>query len=360
MNTKLSQNLIIGLSLAALAGWAACAAEKVGGGTPGTAGTIGTGVAGTTGSGTGVAGTTGAGTGVAGTTGSGTGVAGTTGSGTGVAGTTGTGVAGTTGSGTGVAGTTGSGTGVAGTTGSGTGTGGAAGAAVVQKLCATKTTLMNPVLVNFETYTGTVTADMFAAPFGGATAGTGNAYTGPYSYGDGSVTPTLAILAGRPPSNWAVSQTATAAHTWGMGGGIWMNCADASTYKGITFWVRGSGPLNVFNVSLNMENTSMPDAANAAGGGTCTGTTDTCKPATKSDLPLTADWTQVSILWADFTAGMNGTTTVIPNGNDVTGIGWTVPLKFQLDPTVPADAAGPYIAVMGDLVINIDDVSFIP
>jgi hypothetical protein len=306
MNNRF-KNFIIGLLLAGVAVWAACAAEKVGGGTPGTAGSSGSG----------------------------------------------TGVAGTTGSGTGVAGTTGSGTGVAGTTG-------AAGAPVVQKLCATKTTLMNPMLVNFETYDGTVTADKFAAPFGGATMNTGTAYTGPYSYGDGSVTPTLAILAGRPPSNWAVSQTAMAAHTWGMGGGIWMNCADASAYKGITFWVRGSGPLNVFNVSLNMENTSMPDAASAAGGGTCTGTTDTCKPATKSDLPLTADWTQVSILWADFTPGMNGTTAVIPNGNIVTGIGWTVPLKFQLDPTVSADAAGPYIAVMGDLVINIDDVSFIP
>ncbi len=336
MNMK-PRTLIVGLLLAAVATWAACAAESVGDGTPGTAGT--------TGSGTGVAGTTGSGTGVAGTTGSGTGVAGTTGSGTGVAGTTG--------SGTGVAGTTGSGTGVAGTTG-------AAGAAVVQKDCATKTTPMNPMLINFETYTGTVTADKFAAPFGGATAGTGTAYTGPYSYSDGSTTPTLAILAGRPPSNWAVSQEVKPARTWGMGGGIWINCVDASAYKGITFWVRGSGPLNVFKVSLNMDSTSMPDATNAAGGGICPGTKETCLPAEKADIPLTADWTQVSILWTDFKAGMSGTTAVAPNGNNVTGIGWSVPLQFQLDPTVPADAAGPWIAVPGDLVINLDDVSFIP
>ena len=295
MNMK-PRNLIVGLLLAAVATWAACAAESVGGGTPGTAGT--------TGSGTGVAGTTGSGTGVAGTTGSGTGVAGTTGSGTGVAGTTG--------SGTGVAGTTGSGTGVAGTTG-------AAGAPVVQKDCATKTTPMNPVLINFETYTGTVTADMFAAPFGGATVGTGTAYTGPYSYSDGSTTPTLAILAGRPPSTWAVSQEVKPARTWGMGGGIWINCVDASAYKGITFWVRGSGPPNVFKVSP--EHGQHVDARRGERGRRrhLPRHQETCLPAEKADIPLTADWTQVQILWTDFKAGLSGTTAVIPNGNNVTG-----------------------------------------
>ena len=123
---------------------------------------------------------------------------------------------------------------------------------------------MQPVLLNFETYDGSVTADMFGAAFGGATPGTGTAYTGPYSYGDESATPTLAILAGHPPSNWAVSQTVTQAKTWGMGGGIWMNCANASAYKGITFWVRGSGPLNVFKFSVSMESTTMPNAMNPA------------------------------------------------------------------------------------------------
>ncbi len=260
-------------------------------------------------------------------------------------------------------GAAGSGTGVAGTTGSSgsTGAAGSTGAGgMVQKLCATKTTLMNPVLINFETYDGTVAPDMFATAFGGTAPGMGTAYAGPYSYDDGSTIPTLAILAGRPPSNWAVSQTVTRASTWGMGGGIWMGCADASAYKGISFWVRGSGPLNVFNVSLTMGRVTPPDSTNPAGGGTCTAAIDTCKGATKNDIPLTADWTQVSLLWSDFTPGMAGTTTVVPDGSDITGFGWGVPLQFQLDPTVPADAAGPYIAVPGDLVINIDDVAFIP
>jgi hypothetical protein len=260
-----------------------------------------------------------------------------------------TGVAGTTGSATGVAGTTGSGTGVAGTTGAG---------GMVQKLCATKTTLMNPVLINFENYDGTVTASMYSTAFGGATPGTGNAYAGPYAYGDGSSTPTLSILAGHPPSNWGVSQMVTNASTWGMGGGIWMGCADASAYKGISFWVRGSTSSGVFSFSITMENTAMPDIANPAGGGTCPGTTDTCKNPVKNDIPLTADWTQVSILWADFTPGVSGTASVVPTGNNIAGLGWSVPLRFQLDPS-DVDA-NRYIAMPGDVTIQLDEFAFIP
>jgi len=253
------------------------------------------------------------------------------------------------------------GAGIGGFTGTGnTGVGG--GTVVVQKACATKVTLMNPVLLNFETYDGSVTADKYGTAFGGATPNTGTSYTGPYSFGDGTVTPMLEILAGHPPSQWAVSQRATQARAWGMGGGLWMGpaCANASAYKGISFWVRGSGPLNLFNFSMNTENTSLPDAANPAGGGTCAGTADTCKPPTKADIPLTMDWTQVSILWSDFAPGMAGGTAYVPNGDLITGFSWSVPLSFTLDPSAMGDAAGPYVAVAGDLVINIDDVAFIP
>jgi hypothetical protein len=260
----------------------------------------------------------------------------------------------------GAAGRTNVGTGTGGTTG--TPPGGTGGTAVVQKLCATKTTLMNPVLINFETYDGTVTANNFGTAFGAATPNMGTAYTGPFAYPEDATTPapTLSILAGHPPSQWAVSETSMGARVWGMGGGLWMSCANASAYKGISFWVRGSGPLNVFAFSMDMQGTVLPDAANALGGGTCTGTKDTCLPAKKTDIPLTADWTQVTIMWADFTPGMSGTTPVVPNGDNITGLGWSVPLQFQLDPSAMGDAAGPYDPVPGDLVINIDDIQFIP
>jgi hypothetical protein len=240
-----------------------------------------------------------------------------------------------------------------------TGAGGSAGP--VQKLCATKMTPMNPVLIDFETYNGMVAAAMFGTAFGGAAANMGNSYIGPYAFGDGSVTPTLSILAGHPPSNWAVAESAMQATTWGMGGGFWMSsCTNASAYKGISFWVRGSAPLNVFSFSLSMDSTSLPDPTNSAGGGTCVGTMSTCTPATKQNIPLTADWTQVQLTWADFAPGTNGSTPVAPNGDNIVGLGWNVPLMFTLSPAAGGDAAGPYVAVTGDLLINIDDVQFIP
>ena len=206
-----------------------------------------------------------------------------------------------------------------------------------------------------------VAADKYSAAFGGATAGTGTSYIGPMSWGDGSTTPTLSILAGHPPSNWGLSQTVTKAAAWGMGGGFWMSpCADAKSFKGVTFWVRGQVPGGTFSFSLNMDSTTLPDAKDSAGGGTCAGTDKTCVPAQKQNIPITMDWTEVKILWADFTPGMAGTTVVTPNGDNVTGFGWSVNVPFVVDPAT-ADAAAPaYIPMPSDLVFNLDDLAFIP
>ena len=277
--------------------------------------------------------------------------------GTGGAATTGTGGSTTTGTGGSPTGATGGATGTGGSTTTGTG---GAGGAIVQKDCATKTKIMSPLFMDFENYNGTVTATNYATAFGGTTVNTGTAYAGIYPYPEsaGSTTPTLAILAGHPPSNWAGAETLQATQ-WGMGGGVWMGCADASAYKGISFWVRGSSGTGMFSFSVSMESTQLPDATNPAGGGTCPGTTDTCKDPIKSNIPITSDWTQVQILWSDFTAGISGTTSVVPNGDNIAGMAWTVPLQFHLDPSVSADAAGPYIPIPGAMTINIDDISFI-
>lgn len=291
-----------------------------------------------------------------GATGGSTGSGGSKTTGTGGSSATGTGGSSTTGTGGSTTGATGGTTETGGTTGGGTG---GAGGAIVQKDCATKTKLTNPAFMNFENYDGTVTADKYATAFGGATVNTGTAYAGVYSFGDGTATPTLSMMAGHPTSNWAASQSVSQASAWGMGGGVWMGCADATTYKGISFWVRGSSGTGTFSFNINMESTTPP-AANPAGGGTCPGTTDTCKGPSKANIPLTTDWTQVQILWSDFTAGISGTASVVPDGNNITGLVWNVPLAFHLDPTVPADAAGPYVAIAGNLLINVDDISFIP
>jgi hypothetical protein len=225
------------------------------------------------------------------------------------------------------------------------------------KLCASKTVVMNPVFMNFENYNGTTAAASYSTAFGGTTTNTGTAYAGLFAYSDGSATPTLSILAGDPPSNWAGSESVTQASTWGMGGGVWMGCADASAYTGISFSVRGSSGTNTFTFTLAMESTVMPDATNPAGGGTCSGTTATCTAPSMNNIPLTAEWSQVTILWSDFTPGMSGATSVVPNGDNITGLGWTLPLAYQLSPTTPADA-GVYVAVPGDLLLDIDNIDF--
>ena len=257
-------------------------------------------------------------------------------------------------------GTTGSG-GSTVTTGSGgstvtTGSGGAP--VVVQKVCAAKITPMNPALVDFENYNGMVTADKYGTAFGGAMVNVGTAYIGPMSWGDGSTTPTMSILAGHPPGNYGLSQTVM--QTKGMGGGFWMGCANASAYKGVSFWVRGSVPNAKFSFTMDMESTMMPDAINPAGGGTCSGTKDTCVPAKKAAVPITMDWTQVMILWADFTPGMSGATMVAPNGDNVAGFGWWIDVPYIPDPAAGDAAMPPYIAMPSDLIFNLDDLAFIP
>jgi hypothetical protein len=302
------------------------------------------------------------GTASGGTVGSGAGGAITTGAG----GTPATGAGGTATTSTG--GTPG-GTGTGGTpttsTGGATGAGGAGGAAVVQKDCATKTVVMNPIFMNFENYNGMVTADNYATAFGGTTVNTGNAYAGIYGYPESSTStaPTLSIGGGHPPSMWAGAET-LAATMWGMGGGVWMGCADASAYKGISFWVRGTSGKGTFQFSISMESTQLPSGTNNAGGGTCpgvaasAGVTATCVDPTMTNIPLTADWTQVTIMWADFTPGLSGTTSVLPNGDNIVGMAWSVPLAFEADPSQPADA-GVYIPVPETLTINIDDITFV-
>ena len=350
-----SRFVLEGSVLALLIAGASCTKPSINNGTStgGSSGASTGGQTGATGGSTGSGGANTTGTGGSSTTGTG----GSSTTGTGGSSTTGTGGSSTTG--TGGSSTTGATGGVTGTGGSTIGGTGGAGGAIVQKECATKTKLTNPAFMNFENYDGTVTVDKYATAFGGATINTGTAYAGIYSFGDGSTTPTLSIMAGRPPSNWAASQSVSQASAWGMGGGVWMGCADASSYKGISFWVRGSSGTGTFSFDLNMESTTPPDATNSAGGGTCPGTTDTCKGPAKDGIPLTSDWTQVQILWSDFAPGISGTTSVIPDGNNITGLLWNVPLAFHLDPTVPADAAGPYIAIPGNLLINVDDISFI-
>ena len=314
-----------------------------------------------TGSGTGVAGTTGSRTGVAGTTGSRTGVAGTTGSGTGVAGTTG--------SRTGVAGTTGSATGAAGTAGNPTGAAGAPrrrrDAVVVQKLCATKVTLMNPVLVDFETYTGTVTAEcsarLSAARLRGQPRLPGDAYAGPYAYpANPGTTADARPSRGTSAQQWAVSSMLAATR---LGHG-WRHVVEQMRERvglqrnlvlgpgfGTAQRVRVQPHHGEHDAAVRREQCGRRDlhrhrghvqagreAEHPAHGGLDPGLRScgrTSRPGCR----------------ARPRSSRTATTSAAS--------GWSVPLQFMLDPT-SMDAAGPYIPVPATITLNIDDIAFIP
>jgi hypothetical protein len=239
----------------------------------------------------------------------------------------------------------------AGATGATAGAGGA-GAATV-KLCATKVTVASTQIATFENFDGTTTIDKYGFAFGGPTNGTAGVYAGAYGYAGGSDAVTLAILAGHT-GNYGLSESTTPATSWGQGLGFWMGCVNASAYKGITFWARGVVPSGTFSFALNMESTTLPDANNPAGGGTCPGTSDTCVAPSKQGIPISMDWTQVSVLWADLTGGLSGATAVAATGDTMTGM----TLQMSLTYANPDDAG--YAAVPGDISFAIDDIAFMP
>ncbi len=289
-------------------------------------------------------GATGASTGAGGANATGTG-----GSATGTGGSPATGTGGSTGA-------TGGTTGAGGATTTGTG---GAGGAIVQKDCATKTKLTNPAFMNFENYDSTAAADKYATAFGGATVNAGTAYAGVYAFGDGTTTPALSMMGdidpalGRsprashrhPPGEWAVASgwdAPTPRRTRGSRSGSAARPGPARSRSPSTWRAprcptpptrpAGNLPRHHRHLQGAFEGRHPPDQRLDPG----------------------------AILWSDFAPGISGTASVVPDGNDITGLVWNVPLAFHLDPTVPADAAGPYVAIAGDLLIDVDDISFIP
>jgi hypothetical protein len=285
----------------------------------------------------------------------------------GASGTTGTSagsgnVLGTSGSGTSAGGT---GTvAAAGTTGTvaTAGAAGSGGGGPIVPLCTTKVTMQTPGIASFETYDGTTAAADFSWMFGGATEGTLGVHTSTYAYGDGSATPMLSILAGHG-GNYGLTVAVTNATKWGEGFGMYLldeqykpGCINASAFKGVTMWVRGMVPTGTFSFSVSMAQATKPSTT--APGGTCTGTDDTtCKSPTKSDLPVSATWSQVDVLWADMAGGLSGPELPLAaNGDNITGFSFGANLTFMPE----SEGSEVYVPVPGDISIVVDDIAFIP
>ena len=240
---------------------------------------------------------------------------------------------GTSGGGTGGVGTGGT----SGSGGSNTGGGGTGGAPVTPR-CMTKSAVPGATLLDFEALT---------AGNGATVIGTSAIQIGTYVYVDPmdtTATQMQALVEGYDAtiSTQAVSTTIHSS-TWGGGMGLWFNmpgCLDATAFTGVSFWAKSPAPpattpAGTVAFSLNMADTSL-----VAEGGTCA--TAPCT-APSYNFVVTETWTQFEVRWADFTAGVAGTTMVTPTGDNVTG------LNFNLGNDNTAR----------DIVFDLDDVAFL-
>lgn len=205
-------------------------------------------------------------------------------------------------------------------TGGATGGGGSgsAGTPAMMAPCATvaEASGTSPVITDFETMTaatGTYTFES-AALLGGT-----------YIYSD--------TLATEDPSTQALSfsaghdETSTQAlvgkihnATWGGGMGLWFACMDATVYKGITFWARGSSPAGGVKLLLTVNAVER-----AAKGGECPdGETIKCERPVVTFEP-TDEWKQYTYTWADFMPGSNDGTAVPGSGADLYGLEFALP-----------------------------------
>jgi hypothetical protein len=250
------------------------------------------------------------------------------------------------------------------TAGAGGGSAGApsGGAGAIVPLCTSKVTVQTPSIASFESYDGTTAAADYSWIFGGAADGMLGVHSSSYSFGDGSATPTLAILAGHT-GNYGLTVSVTATSKWGEGFGMYLldeqykpGCINASAYKGITMWVRGMVPTGTFSFGVSMSQATKPSTT--APGGSCTGADETtCKSPTAVDLPVSATWTQVDVLWADMLGGLSGPELpLVANGDNITGFSFGANLTFMPE----TEGSMVYVPVPGDISIVVDDLAFIP
>jgi hypothetical protein len=221
------------------------------------------------------------------------------------------------------------------------------------KDCFVKTVVNTPLVADFEGYDGTTTPTTWAWSFNAA-AGSANAvYAGLYDSNDGTGSPLLSIAGpGNNASKYAASISNTQASKWGGQLGMWMGCVDASAYQGISFWVKGTVPNDKATLMVASEATSAPDTT-GYGGGTCTSTGDTCKPAS-IEFPVTSTWTQVLVNWSTFKAGSANGADVKMTGNAISGLSWNASLAYKLG---EGDAG--YVPSPGAYNLSVDDVQFI-
>ena len=230
-------------------------------------------------------------------------------------------------------------------------------------LCSAKLRVQNPVISDFESYDGTVEAAAFTFYFGAAP--NAGVLAGVFAFDDmTSANRRFGILAGRN-GGWGASQQITQATGWGGGMGIWFDCVDASAFSGISFWARGSTAPGTFSLTASFLSSSAANAADARGGGTCTGGVEACANPTLEGIPLTLDWTLVEIPWTSLTSGLALGQPYVPNGDALMSLTFGLPIAWGADPSFvdnPNDMTDmpTFLPLPSDIIFQIDDINFMP
>jgi hypothetical protein len=230
-------------------------------------------------------------------------------------------------------------------------------------LCSAKLRVQNPTIADFESYDGTVEAAAYTFYFGAAP--NAGVLAGVFAFDDmTSMTRRFGILAGRN-GGWGASQQITQATAWGGGMGLWFDCVDASAFAGISFWVRGSTAPGTFSVTASFLATSAANAADARGGGTCTGGAELCVNPSLDAIPLTLDWTLVEIPWTSLTTGLVEGQAFVPTGDELMSLTFGLPIAWGPDPSFvdnPNDMTDmpTFLPLPSDIIFQIDDINFMP
>lgn len=219
--------------------------------------------------------------------------------------------------------------------------------------CARPVTITSstPLIADFDGYDGVTAIGEWSFPLGGDQSV--GVLAGTFVYGDdheeaGQPAPETAGMVDGNDSTYALSIADTEAAEYGGGMGLWMSeCIDASTFDGISLWVRGNAPTGEAKISLLMEETTP-----VADDGTCDGTTEECIHPS-AVFPVTDEWTQIELAWGDFDPGDANGTAVTADGTNI----WQLQFDIGLEWT-DEDGDEVYEPTPAAYELVVDDLNF--
>ncbi len=233
------------------------------------------------------------------------------------------------------------------------GAGGAGGMAPAGTACASPITVAaaTPGIADFDTYAGQDLSS-WSFPLGGDSAS--GVLAGTFRYGDRAdgLPETFEMTAGQS-SMYGMRVADTLAQDYGGGMGTWLSaCLNATSFTGVSFWVKGNAPKA--SLKMLMQETLPSTRANPSDKiGTCAGTI-----ADKScvhpifTFPVTNTWTKIEAPWTAFTPGNAVGTAVRPDGRNITQFEFAIELIW-----VPGDG-GAYVPTPAPYDVTVDSITF--